>query len=369
MLVLLALMLTVFLVTVVFSVDVAYMLLVRTQLRCATDAAAHAGSEALSRTQDSDEARAVAVRVAGKNMVAGAPLVIHPVTDIFFGHSESGSNGKWKFVAGKDPYNAIQVFGRRTEESESGVVGLFFAKVLGRDSFEPEFTATAAHQDREVCLVIDRSGSMAWDLSGIENSYPPWTPESADPRFLPPHPTLSRWAAADGAVDVFLNELEQTQTIERAGLVTYGAEDIINGRTFNNADINADLTENYTVVRSAMDAVGNDFIVGYTNIGAGIDLGRVVLNGLAARPLAAKTMVVLTDGIWNRGRDPALAAQEAANENITIHTVTFSSGANVSDMQKVAEIGGGQHYHAPDEAALRAAFREIARTLPVVIID
>jgi Ca-activated chloride channel family protein len=109
--------------------------------------------------------------------------------------------------------------------------------------------------------------------------------------------------------------------------------------------------------------------VGYTNIGAGIDLGREVLNGPAARPLAAKTMVVLTDGIWNRGRDPVLAAQEAANDNIAIHTVTFSSGANISDMRRVAEIGGGQHYHAPDEAALRAAFREIARTLPVVISD
>ena len=369
MLILLALMLIVFLVTVVFSVDVAYMQMVRTQLRCATDASAHAGSEALSRTQDSDSARAAAIRVAGKNLVGGASLVLHPMNDIAFGNSDTGSTGRWEFVAGRNPFNSIQVFGRRTEESESGVVGLFFAKVLGHDSFELELTATATHQDREVCLVMDRSGSMAWDLSGIGNSYPPWTPADANPRFLPPHPTLSRWAAAEGALDVFLDELELTQPIETVGLVTYGAAGIINGRTFNDADINADLAGNYTVIRGAMDAVGNDFIVGYTNIGAGIDLGREVLNGPAARPLAAKTMVVLTDGIWNRGRDPVLAAQEAANDNIAIHTVTFSSGANISDMRRVAEIGGGQHYHAPDEAALRAAFREIARTLPVVITD
>ena len=51
MLVLIALLLIVFLGMVAFTVDVAYMQLVRTQLRVATDAAARASGEALSRSQ------------------------------------------------------------------------------------------------------------------------------------------------------------------------------------------------------------------------------------------------------------------------------------------------------------------------------
>ena len=53
MLVLIALLLVVFLGMVAFAVDVAYMQLVRTELRVATDAAARASGEALSRSQSS----------------------------------------------------------------------------------------------------------------------------------------------------------------------------------------------------------------------------------------------------------------------------------------------------------------------------
>lgn len=52
MLPLICLMLVAFMVTVIFSVDVAYMQLVKSELRTATDAAAKAAAEALSRTQD-----------------------------------------------------------------------------------------------------------------------------------------------------------------------------------------------------------------------------------------------------------------------------------------------------------------------------
>ena len=56
MLVLLAAMLVMFFVAVAFSVDIAYMHLVRGELRAATDAATKAASEALSRTQDTNQA-------------------------------------------------------------------------------------------------------------------------------------------------------------------------------------------------------------------------------------------------------------------------------------------------------------------------
>ena len=53
MVVLIAMMLVILLMTVTFSVDVAYMQLSRTELRVATDAAARAAAEAFSRQQSS----------------------------------------------------------------------------------------------------------------------------------------------------------------------------------------------------------------------------------------------------------------------------------------------------------------------------
>ena len=79
MLILVAVLLIVLIVTVVFSVDVAYMQLTRTQLRSATDAAARAAAESLSRTQDTAQARAAAKAIATKNLVANcAPDSVGP---------------------------------------------------------------------------------------------------------------------------------------------------------------------------------------------------------------------------------------------------------------------------------------------------
>ena len=128
------------------------------------------------------------------------------------------------------------------------------------------------------------------------------------------------------------------------------------------------LSDDYQPVLSAMSRLNGIPINGWTNIAAGIDRGVAVLTDPArSRPLAEKTMVLLTDGIYNRGRDPRLAAQDADRVGIVIHTVTFSSGAEQGAMRDVAAATGGNHYHAPDAAALDRIFREIALTLPVLL--
>jgi hypothetical protein len=80
-------------------------------------------------------------------------------------------------------------------------------------------------------------------------------------------------------------------------------------------------------------------------------------------------MVLMTDGLHNTGREPVLSAEEAAAANITVHTVTFSSDADIPRMRAVAEATGGQHFHAPDAASLERIFREIASTLPVMLTE
>ena len=108
---------------------------------------------------------------------------------------------------------------------------------------------------------------------------------------------------------------------------------------------------------------------GRTAISAGLDNGVRVMTSSAVRPFAVKTIVLMTDGLHNTGREPILSAREAAAANITVHTVTFSSDADLARMRAVAAATGGQHFHAPDAASLERIFREIASTLPVMLTE
>lgn len=364
MVVMIAVMLIAFLATLALSIDIAYMQLTRTELRTATDAAARAGAEALSRDQSIGLARKAIKRAAARNFVAGAPLQLQN-QDIIFGSSKLQADGSWKFEAGGTPTNAVRVLGRRTDDSQSGSVSLFFGRVFGRDSFEPVQEAVASQLERDICIVMDRSGSMAFDLSGVEWSYPP------DGQYCTrPHPTLSRWAAAAAAVEVFLDEIGKTKQDEQVGFVTYASPGTWCRGRYNAADIEIELTPNFTRVAMAVLARGRHPIPGGTSISAGIDKGIDVLtNPDTARIHAVKTMIVLTDGIHNWGPAPINSAYVAKDRAITIHTITFSDGADQTQMQEVAEATGGQHYHAPDAQALLDIFKQIAATLPVMLTE
>jgi Mg-chelatase subunit ChlD len=110
-------------------------------------------------------------------------------------------------------------------------------------------------------------------------------------------------------------------------------------------------------------------VAGGTNISAGIDQGITILTSGRARPYAFKTMIVMTDGQHNTGRDPWLAAEDAAKKGIQIHTVTFSHQADQVSMKRTAKAGKGVHFHAPDGDALEAIFREIAKMPAAAIIE
>ena len=76
-------------------------------------------------------------------------------------------------------------------------------------------------------------------------------------------------------------------------------------------------------------------------------------------------MVVLTDGVYT-GADPIAEATLAAGDGIIVHTITFSDGANQTDMQAVAQAGGGVHYHAPDPTALNDVFIQISGSIAIL---
>src|SRR6476469_2755145 len=100
MMVLIAVCLPLCIIMAAFAVDVAWMQLVRTELRTSTDAAARAGAKQLSLAQDTTSARKMAKAVAKRNLVAGDPLLLAD-SDIQFGVSKQANDAsRFKFSAG-----------------------------------------------------------------------------------------------------------------------------------------------------------------------------------------------------------------------------------------------------------------------------
>lgn len=361
MLVFIAVCLPLLIIMAAFAIDVAWMQLARTELRTATDAAARAGAKELSLKQNESAARSKAKEAAKRNIVAGQPLILSDA-DIQVGKSLQVGTGRFNFTNGGTKPNAVRVYGKRTSASKSGPVDLMMGPLLGEDEFEPIQTATSTQLDRDICLVVDRSGSMMWTLTS--DSYPKKTKECD-----PPHPTQSRWGALATSVDAFLDELNSTVQDERVALVSYSSNTTECGNRYKISQIDSDLVADYSVIEDKMADISKKPVKGSTAISAGLDDAIDVLTGKKIRPFAVKTIVLMTDGVHNLGKEPVESAKVAATKDIVIHTITFSDGADTKRMKAVAAAANGKHFHATTEAELTKIFREIAATLPVLTTD
>lgn len=313
-----------------FAVDIARMHLTRSELRTATDAAARAGVESLSRVQNTQEATDAALAVARRNIVAGSGLNLDP-SKIVFGNSTQGSNGKFTFTQSNTDINSVRVIGERTSGSPDGPVSLLFGPILGTDTFSPIAASTAIRLDRDIALVLDKSGSMG---------------------------SNGRFTALQNGVNVFLTEMDRSIPEERVSLTVYD--------TFPKKLV--DMTENLQSVRNAF---ASETPAGFTGIGRALEVGiDSIQNDAGSRgPFTLKAVVLMTDGNQNRGIGPEVVAQRAQQLGIIVHTITFSSGANESLMRQVADTTGGIHVHADTNQQLNDAFDTIAKTIQVMTIE
>ena len=426
-----AVLLPVLLMLCVFAINVAYMQLTRTELRVATDSAARAGGRAWSKYQDIGQARVYARNAARENRVAGQPLRLRVGTrhqEVEFGTSERANNGYGRYVFtpqsisavanGSVDASAIRITGKRTAGSRSGTISLLFGGVGATSLFEPVATAVCTQVDRDIALVLDKSGSMAYykdeealtdELERLYNSgaisywdhrYTNSTSTSATglyTRFysedvrnaLPadmaiyaaemtdycgwyesggywwqgsvaqtPAPQNSRWDLLTDAVGAFLDVLEDTDQEELVSLATFDSS----------GHLDHYLETDFNQIR---DSVATIIPYNGTSIGEGMQQGINTLLTQGARPYAAKTIVVMTDGVNNYGEiSPVTVANTIVTaNNVTIHSVTFTDGADQDTMREVATIGGGSHYHDDDGSSLVDIFEEIANNLPSIITD
>jgi hypothetical protein len=357
----------------VFASEYAHLKLTKTELRIAVDACARAASAEYGASRDLDAAITAAQDMAQRYRVGRVPFSIER-SEVVSGSVLPHPDGTYAFLEGGTPINAFRIETGYTDQTRLGSMDSIFPAMHGIEQFQILSRSTVAEIDLEIVLVLDRSGSMAFDLSGVEWQYPDGRPWNIN-YFLPPDPEGSRWAALEGALNLFVDVLDRKTKKVPVAITSYSTNYSTYSsyfrRTFSSVEASLDqpLTENYQLVRDCFEEIGSHAIIGGTNISAGMDLGTQVLTQSPNSDHTYQIMIVLTDGQWNAGRDPVLAAIDAANQGIKIYAVTFSENADIETMQNVADVGGGEMYHAVTQEELEDAFRQIANSLEMVFVE
>lgn len=349
-----AIMFPVLFILVAFVINIAYLQLSATQLQVSTDAAARAAGRMYQLTDDESVALDFANEAGRANLVAGKPLTFVS-DDLEFGTATRDSlDSRYVFSAGGDEMNSVRILGHRTDDSLNGRISTFLPNILGTSNFALSSVAESTQIEVDIALVIDRSGSMAYAADEVA-AFPPapaTAPELWD--FDQPVPPKSRWLDIVAAVEVFVDELNNSPLNELVSLTTYGDDSVID----------VPLTADSALVLNGLDLHSQGLSVGGTNISSGLNSGASSLINGAARQFAAKVIVVMTDGRNNVGSNPADTAAGIGEEGTMIFTVTFSDEADEGLMRRVAEEGAGRHFHANTSTDLISVFQELGRQLP-----
>ncbi len=145
-----------------------------------------------------------------------------------------------------------------------------------------------------------------------------------------------------------------------------------------------DLSFDYASVADRLQALQAGHYNGSTNLGAGIERAIAELNSSRGRDTARKVLVLLTDGNANVSKSGAYttsggaayalsAAEDAKDLGFQIFTITVGADANQELMRQIADMTGGDHFHAQGSmvqyrAQLLDIFREVgSRKQPQLI--
>ena len=364
-----AFMLPLIMIFVGYSINIAYMEMAQTQLRLSCDSAAKAALVNYGASQSTSTATSFAQSIAARNTVCGQTLAI-PSGNFKYGNSTKQANGSYLFTLNGTPKNSVQVTGNT-------VVTLPFAAMIANGQYSFSETAYATRISHDIVLVLDRSASMSFDLSGNQFVYPAdrtlYSPLQS--YFTSPSPTASRWAALSSAVNSFVAVLQARNLDVRVGLVTYAEAYTLGTFSATQATLDAQLTSNISSIPTAMQTYGNTPLLGDTNIAAGLALAQAELTSTRARTTADRTIILFTDGVATTGNMdiPSLTSSYKSGSSIMTHVITFggeaATGSVNTSMTTAAQNGNGMFFNAATSNQLTSAFQKIADSLPAVLIN
>ncbi|MEM6364498.1 MAG: vWA domain-containing protein [Planctomycetota bacterium] len=346
-LVLMLVLLPVVLMVASYAVNVVYLELMRTELQIATDVSTRAAGRALAVTGDPAEALATAKRLAGENNVAGQPMTIGD-GDLQFGVSTRDDElSRYEFGPGERP-NSVRV-DSNAFRAYASTLPAFFPTLGVPLQMRPLKTAIGTQTELDIAIVMDRSYSMTRPATGPQTEV--WSQGA-------PAPSNARWRDAEAAVQRLLVVLQDSLQTEQVSLSTFSAT----------SQTEVKLTSQYADIADAMRAHSDAYYGLSTQIGLGILEGMGALSDdEVARPWASRVMIVMSDGLPDPGFDARQAARMAADQLITICTVSFSDEADQALMSDIAEIGAGIHLHADTPQQLATAFEAIIRQMPTLL--
>jgi Ca-activated chloride channel family protein len=176
--------------------------------------------------------------------------------------------------------------------------------------------------------------------------------------------TPNRMMAAKQVAEEFIDG----RSSDRIGLVIFSAESFTQ----------CPLTTDYPVLKTLLKEVKSGMIADGTAIGLALANG---VNRLKDSKAKSRVMILLTDGVNNRGEiDPITAAKIAATYRIRVYTVGVGAQGEApypvetpfgiqrrlipvdldeKTLTGVADMTGGKYYRATDNKKLKAIYKEI----------
>jgi len=201
---------------------------------------------------------------------------------------------------------------------------------------------------RDLMLAVDISGSMGTEDMEVRGN------------------AVSRLAVVKSVVGDFVEQRKG----DRLGLILFGTQ----------AYLQAPITFDRITVQSLLQETPLGIAGGKTAIGDAIGLA---VKRLQSRPADSRVLILLTDGVNNVGEvTPTKAAQLAAQENITIHTIGFgadelvvrglfsrrinpSAELDEKTLTDIANTTGGIYQRARNLAELSAVYDLLDQLEPI----
>ena len=160
---------------------------------------------------------------------------------------------------------------------------------------------------------------------------------------------ISRREALTRAISEFVDN----RTSDRIGMVGFGQYTYLLSPLTTDGNWIKDVLK-MVVLRMDGTAIGDGIIAG--------------VEKLEENPVRSKVMILVTDGLNNKGNNPLVAAEFAKTKGVRIYALEImdlrrirGTGVEKSPLAQVAQKTGGQYFQASDTGSLMQIYRQIDR--------